>query len=138
MQPGVPPIWVTPIAFVNKTSYIRNMSKLEINIAARAFKALSNPHRLAIFLELVSCLGGTSLDTNSEGIQQCQFEQAKNLGLAPSTVSNHYKELRDSGLIRMERHGKSMRCSINPKILKLAQSIMGSFSFSEECLGNKE
>jgi ArsR family transcriptional regulator len=114
------------------------MSKLEINIAARAFKALSNPHRLAIFLELVSCLGGTSLDTNSEGIQQCQFEQAKNLGLAPSTVSNHYKELRDSGLIRMERHGKSMRCSINPKILKLAQSIMGSFSFSEECLGNKE
>ncbi|WP_231584071.1 ArsR/SmtB family transcription factor [Desulfovibrio sp. TomC] len=92
------------------------------------FKALSNPHRLTIFLKLASCLGiNSSLDTSDEGIEQCQLEQAKTLGLAPSTVSNHYKELRDSGLIRMERQGKSVRCWIDPLTLALARSALGPF-----------
>ncbi|OLN25501.1 hypothetical protein DVDV_3287 [Desulfovibrio sp. DV] len=92
------------------------------------FKALSNPHRLTLFLKLASCLGGdSSLDTSDEGIEQCQLEQAKTLGLAPSTVSSHYKELRDSGLIRMERQGKSVRCWIDPKTLELAKSVLGHF-----------
>jgi len=93
--------------------------------AARVFKALSNPHRLAIFLKLASCLGvGESIDTNDEGITQCQLEQAKTLGLAPSTVSHHYKELRDAGLIRMERQGKSVRCWVDAKTIKLARGML--------------
>lgn len=106
------------------------MSNLEIDFVrtARVFKALSNPHRLTIFLKLASRLGGdASLDTSDEGIQHCQLEQAKTLGLAPSTVSNHYKELRDSGLIRMERQGKSVRCWIDPKTLELAKRVLGPF-----------
>ena len=106
------------------------MSNIEIDLvrAARVFKALSNPHRLTIFLKLARCLGvDSSLDTSDEGIQQCQLEQANALGLAPSTVSNHYKELRDSGLIRMERQGKSIRCFIDPQTLALAKSVLGPF-----------
>lgn len=101
--------------------------------AARVFKALSNPHRLTIFLNLAACLGvGSSLDTNDEGIQQCQRDQAKTLGLAPSTVSNHYKELRDSGLIRMERQGKRVRCWIDPQTLQLAKSVLEFVPFRTE------
>lgn len=118
------------------------MSNIEIDYvrAARVFKALSNPHRLTIYLKLASCLGVDSrLDTSDEGIQQCQLEQAKTLGLAPSTVSNHYKELRDSGLIRMERQGKSVRCWIDPNTLELAKSVLGSFpSGSEHSDSDKE
>ncbi|MFP5220940.1 MAG: ArsR/SmtB family transcription factor [Acidobacteriota bacterium] len=107
------------------------MSNLQIDSArvARVFKALSNPHRLTIFLKLASCLGvESSLDTSDEGIQQCQLEQARTLGLAPSTVSSHYKELRDSGLIRMERQGKSVRFWIDPQTLDLARSVLGPFA----------
>ena len=106
------------------------MSNSEIDFvrAARVFKALSNPHRLTLFLKLASCLGmGASLDINDEGIQQCQLEQAKALGLAPSTISSHYKELRDSGLVRMERQGKNVRCSIDPKTLELVRRVLGPF-----------
>lgn len=106
------------------------MSNLETDClrAARIFKALSNPHRLTLFLRLVSCLGEKpSLDTNDEGMRQCQLEQAKELGLAPSTISSHYKELRDSGLIRMARQGKNVRCWVDPKALALAKSVLGPF-----------
>lgn len=105
------------------------MSNLQIDPAraARVFKALSNPHRLTIFLHLVNCLGvGTCRDTSDEGIQQCQLDQARDLGLAPSTVSSHYKELRESGLIRMERRGKSVRCWVDPQTLELARSVLGA------------
>lgn len=99
---------------------------------ARVFKALSNPHRLTIFLKLAGCLGDSSLDTSDAGIQQCQLEQAKALGLAPSTVSSHYKELRDSGLIRMERQGKSVRFWIDPQTLELARSVLEPFAIRAE------
>jgi ArsR family transcriptional regulator len=93
--------------------------------AARIFKALSNPHRLTLFRSLAGCLGvGTPVDTSREGIQQCQLDQARALGLAPSTVSSHYKELRDSGLIRMERRGKHVRCWLDPDALALARSFL--------------
>lgn len=106
---------------------------IETKTAARVFKALSNPHRLAIFLRLAGCLGvGESLDTNDEGISHCQMEQARVLGLAPSTVSNHYKELRDAGLIRMERRGQNVRCWIDGKTLELARALLGPIPGSPE------
>ena len=92
---------------------------------ARVFKALSNPHRLAIFVKLAGCLGvGNSVDVSDEGITQCQLEQAKAMGLAPSTVSHHYKELRDAGLIRMERQGKSVRCWVDAETLNVAKAML--------------
>ena len=97
----------------------------DTSTAARVFKALSNPHRLAIFLRLAGCLGvDKSIDTSDEGISECQMEQAKIFGLAPSTVSHHYTELRNAGLIRMERQGKSVRCWIDAKTLNLANGLL--------------
>lgn len=103
------------------------MSNLETDTTtvARVFKALSNPHRLAIFLKLAGCLGvEKSIDVSDAGISQCQLEQAKAMGLAPSTVSHHYKELRNAGLIRMERQGKNVRCWIDAKTIRLAKGML--------------
>lgn len=77
---------------------------------ANAFKALSNPNRLKIYLEI--------LDRRSKQVaaQDCgcgltDFIQKLNIG-AP-TVSHHIKELVNAGLIEVERHGKFMTCYLN-------------------------
>jgi ArsR family transcriptional regulator len=47
----------------------------------------------------------------------------KFLGIVPSTISHHLKELRQAGLIQMERRGQKMECWIDPKTVK----AMGAF-----------
>ncbi|MFH0826087.1 MAG: metalloregulator ArsR/SmtB family transcription factor, partial [Pseudomonadota bacterium] len=77
--------------------------------------ALSNPNRLRIFLRLVSCCPpGTKCSTNT-ALMQCVGELGKGLGIDSSTVSHHIRELRQSGLIRMERRGKNMLCWVDPE-----------------------
>jgi ArsR family transcriptional regulator len=41
----------------------------------------------------------------------------------PSTISHHLKELRQAGLIQMERRGQKMECWIDPNTVK----AMGAF-----------
>jgi ArsR family transcriptional regulator len=50
-------------------------------------------------------------------------ELGEGLGIAPSTLSHHLKELHRAGLIEMERQGKCVVCWIEPKTLK----ILGNF-----------
>ena len=42
---------------------------------------------------------------------------AGELDIAPSTVSHHLKELRRSGLLHMERNGRTIECWVEPGIL---------------------
>jgi len=85
---------------------------------ARLFKALSNPHRLQIFMRLVGCCGpGARLRAAGEGCA-CVGEISKDLGIVASTVSHHLKELHDAGVIRMERRGQNVECSVDPETLK--------------------
>lgn len=80
------------------------------------FKALSNPHRLNVFLYLAkNCYPG-ELSTDEE-MRATVGELGEGLGIAPSTVSHHLKELRRSGLVRMERKGKSIECWVEPETL---------------------
>jgi ArsR family transcriptional regulator, arsenate/arsenite/antimonite-responsive transcriptional repressor len=96
------------------------MSKLDTITSERyveIFKALSNPHRLKIFMRLTSC--------GSQGIACCAADKAfecvgdlgNNLGIAPSTVSHHLKELYRAGLIRTRRQGQRIECWVDPEIL---------------------
>jgi ArsR family transcriptional regulator, arsenate/arsenite/antimonite-responsive transcriptional repressor len=105
-------------------------AEARLHAAAKVFKCLSNPHRLTIFLRIASCMGvGTSCETNDAELAQYQFEHAKALGLAPSTVSHHFKELREAGLVRMARQGKIVRCWIDAATLELARETLGASSF---------
>jgi ArsR family transcriptional regulator len=89
---------------------------------AEMFKALSNPNRLKIFLRLVSCCQpGMCASTDSSGETAnetaCVGELGQDLGIGPSTVSHHVKELRRAGLIRVDRQGQKIECMIDPKTL---------------------
>jgi ArsR family transcriptional regulator len=82
------------------------------------FKALSHPHRLRIFLQLFSlCRPGVGCCPEST-VSACVGELGRPLKISPSTVSHHLKELRQSGLLRMERKGKTVICWVAPQVLK--------------------
>jgi len=92
------------------------MSNYEINEnqLALMFKALSNPHRLALFYRLTTCCApGTRCGTD-EAIRFCVGNLGEGLEIAPSTLSHHLKELHRAGLIQMERQGKNVMCWVDP------------------------
>ena len=103
-----------------------NYQKEEMHRLAEVFKALSNPNRLHIFLRLISCCPpGTKCISDAAG-QRCVGELSQDLEIDPSTVSHHLKELRRSGLIRMERRGKNMLCWVDQEtVLRVANLLTG-------------
>ena len=87
---------------------------------AEMFKALSNPNRLRIFMRLISCCRpGTVTTINSMDSSGCACvgELGQDLGIVPSTISHHIKELRQAGLIRMERRGQKIECWVDPEAI---------------------
>lgn len=86
----------------------------QIEPLAHAFKALSHPQRLRIFLKLATCCDGhSSCVATTDGVRQCVGELGEDLGLAPSTVSHHMRELRQSGLIHVARNGQRIECWVS-------------------------
>ncbi len=84
--------------------------------AAAAFGALSNPHRLQAFLRLLDCCPpGTACSIGSGEAAMYVGELGKGLGIAPSTLSHHIKELRAAGLISLTRRGKNIECRVEPE-----------------------
>ncbi len=78
---------------------------------ARAFKALSNPNRLAIYLEVLQ-------QTRTE-IKSCGLSQLiDKLDIGAPTVSHHTKELVDAGLISVQRNGRFIRCTLDEAMRK--------------------
>ena len=104
-----------------------NYLKEEAHRFAEAFKALSNPNRLQIFLRLVSCCPpGTKCNYSDAAVRRCVGELGQGLDLDPSTVSHHLKELRRAGLIRVERSGKKILCWVDREtVLRLADLLTG-------------
>jgi DNA-binding transcriptional ArsR family regulator len=74
-----------------------------------AFKALSHPHRLAIFLRLARCCQRHDCDVD-ECARLCVGELGKGLGIGGPTVSHHLKELTRAGLIQTRKIGQSTEC----------------------------
>jgi len=80
---------------------------------SRAFRALANPNRLAIFERIHE--DGLCCRTDHKGNTVCAI--AEDFQLALSTVSHHLKELRTAGLITCERSGQQVTCAINQPTL---------------------
>ncbi|MHB8066308.1 MAG: ArsR/SmtB family transcription factor [Desulfobaccales bacterium] len=103
-----------------------NYQKEEVHRLAEVFKALSNPNRLHIFLRLVSCCPPGTKCSSGAAIRRCVGELGQDLEIDPSTVSHHLKELRRSGLIRVERRGKNILCWVDREtVLGLANLLTG-------------
>ncbi len=106
-----------------------NYQNKNIEKFAEIFKALSNPNRLRLFMRLVTCckpgtVTSISADSGSAGCA-CVGELGKDLNIVASTISHHMKELRQAGLVRMERRGQRIECWIDPDIFA---DLQGFFS----------
>ena len=98
---------------------------------AKAFKALASEQRLKVF-EMIhkyakdekAGIHIPDLESNSSMVSCCAgldkaFSRAcELLNISRSTVSHHFKELQNAGLIECTRNGQSIVCSINEDILK--------------------
>jgi len=86
------------------------MPSREARELAQAFRALGNPHRLAIYLRLlqhVDAQGATVL-------QSCALQELiDKLDIGAPTISHHIKELVAAGLIHVTRDGKYLRCRLD-------------------------
>ena len=98
----------------------------DIQKFADRFKALSNPNRLGIFLRLISCCPpGTKCSSEAEA-RRYVGELGEELDITLSTVSHHIKELRQAGLIRVERRGKNIECWVDAQaVAELAELLAG-------------
>src|SRR5262245_40124793 len=107
---------------------------------ALMFKALGDPTRLRIFEFLRCCPADVEIDeagrcrptaSLSVGEVCCRFEQSM------STISRHLKELRLAGLIRTEKRGRSIYCSINPEALARFQTFLDRPGFAIPCAAER-
>lgn len=88
------------------------------------FKALGDPTRLRIFDFLRGCCCPVAVGDEGEvrpmegptaGEVCCHVTGADKI---TSAVSFHLKELRNAGLVRMEKRGKHMVCAVEPAALE--------------------
>ena len=80
---------------------------------AKYFRALANPHRLKIFIKLVTCCPPGTKCSPTDSMKTCVGELGKDLDLAAATISHHIKELHQAGLLRMERSGQHIECWVD-------------------------
>lgn len=101
MTPGPHSAWPVPRGY----PVIANCLNKDLDKLSRAFKALSNPNRLAIYLEV--------LRQSRTELKSCGLSHLiDSLDIGAPTVSHHTKELVDAGLISVQRDGRFIRCSL--------------------------
>lgn len=95
------------------------MKSVDHEELVKTCKALGDPTRVRIFQFLLNCCCPVAVGQDGEvrpvdgptvGEVCCQVTGAEKI---TSTVSFHLKELRESGLITMDKRGKHMICGVN-------------------------
>jgi len=90
----------------------KTTDRAELKRLAKVFKALSNPNRLQLFLNL---LEESRLDLAKGRVHDCFLSTLLgNLNIGAPTVSHHVKELENAGLIETHREGKQLISTIRP------------------------
>jgi ArsR family transcriptional regulator, arsenate/arsenite/antimonite-responsive transcriptional repressor len=97
---------------------------LDLNRAAELFKVLGHPHRLAILLRLCDKCGSANCK-DEDAVAACVGELSEGLDISPSTVSHHLKELRQAGIITMQRDGQHVQCCPNLDVVEQLNAFFG-------------
>lgn len=88
------------------------------------FKALSSPQRLRIFLTLAADCTRGDCCSGKGGMRRTVGDLGNGLDLASSTISHHLKELKNSGLMKVERKGRKVECYIDEKTVNRLTAIL--------------
>jgi ArsR family transcriptional regulator len=97
---------------------------------AKVFKALSNEHRLELFRLIYSQYRLEESRAQKAGKDCCEgIEKAFTmacgcLDLSRSTISHHFKELQNAGLITCTRQGQTFVCQVNEDYVDAVRSFL--------------
>jgi ArsR family transcriptional regulator len=95
-----------------------NIDDDEIDRLAAAFAALSSPPRLRMFIRLATtCCASQGGPEGGAGCCSAS-EVGAGLDVAASTASHHLKELRQAGLMHVERRGRRIDCWASEETLQ--------------------
>ena len=101
------------------------MNKIDL---IKVFKALSSEQRLNIFkmlYEWYEAENGTEIHSSCcNGIEKCFTKACCSIDLSRSTISHHFKELQNAGLISYTRSGQSFVCKINMEAVQAVRDFM--------------
>lgn len=107
-----------------------NKTIMNINLV-KIFKALSSEQRLNIFKKLYEwnqassdTTGGPDLSCPDDGIEKCFTKACCCMNLSKSTISHHFKELENAGLITCTRNGQSFVCKINMDAVQAIRTFL--------------
>ena len=87
---------------------------------AKVFKALSNPNRLELYLQIVK-KQETCYKTNCE----CLISDiAESFNIGAPTISHHLKELTNAELIFTERKGRFLVAKVNTEMVNEVNELL--------------
>ncbi len=104
---------------------------MELSNYSKIFKALSSEQRLKIFIMLYNqcCLpkrniggsefqikGDSSCYSANGGTKKAFTKICQCMNLSKSTISHHFRELQNAGLIACKKEGQTYCCKINKNI----------------------
>jgi ArsR family transcriptional regulator len=96
---------------------------------AKIFKALSSEQRLSIFRKLYEWQVSAPQETcdvghMEGGVDKCFTKACCCMGLSRSTISHHFKELENAGLITCTRNGQSAICKVNMEAVQAVRDFL--------------
>jgi ArsR family transcriptional regulator len=109
---------------------------MKLSNYAKIFKALSNEQRLKIFLMIYEeCSKGAKDGTEfhlPEGsccpvartLEKAFTKVCHCMDISRSTISHHFKELQNAGLIICQREGRVFRCKVNDEAVKTIKEFL--------------
>jgi ArsR family transcriptional regulator len=87
---------------------------------AKVFKALSNPNRLELYLQIVE-----KQENCYKANCDCLISDiAKSLNIGAPTISHHLKELSNAELIFTERKGKYLVARVNDEMVNEVNELL--------------
>lgn len=96
----------------------------------KIFKALANEQRLRLFQMLYEGIEEDELLNQAKKAECCKVISkaftlaSQHFSLSRSTLSHHFKELQNAGLIHCERKGQSFDCQVNPEALEMVRNFL--------------
>ncbi len=111
---------------------------MELSNYSKIFKALSNEQRLKIFMMIYkNCCAPEGSQVGSEfqingksccgvkgSLEKAFTKVCDCMNLSRSTISHHFKELQNAGLITCEREGQTFRCSVNEETVNTIKDFL--------------